>query len=190
MNILPTDANTYALIIVIPQLLQQFQVFHREVCLVLSIFFEALRHVSLCQWHQISLHPVCSLLDCALLQPDLDALSSRSTHWKLMFNETKCSLLSIGSRHTSSEPSDHQYTINGISVSSSQQKDLGIISSNLSWTHHISKIVSNAYEVLCLLRRSFCSSNNTITKKRLYISLVRSQLLYGSQIWRPCSWKT
>ena len=108
-----------------------------------------------------------------------------------MFNETKCSLLSIGSRHTSTEPSDHQYTINGLSVSSSsQQKDLGIIiSSDLSWTHHISMIVSNAYKVLCLLCRLFCSSNNTITKKRLYISLVRSQILYGSQIWRSLQLK-
>ena len=40
-----------------------------------------------------------------------------------------------------------------------------------------------------LLRRSFYFSNNTATKKKLYISLVRSQLLYGSQIWRPVQLK-
>ena len=137
------------------------------------------------------LRSVCSPLDCTLLQSDLDALSSWSTQWKLMFNETKCSLLSIYSRHTPTEPSDHQYIINGLPISlNSQQKDLGItISSDLSWSHHISKIVSNAYKVLCLLRRTFCSSNNISTKKRLYISLVRSQLLYGSQIWRPTQLK-
>ena len=42
---------------------------------------------------------------------------------------------------------------------------------------------------LCVARvlwfcRTFCSSNNFTTKKRLDISLVRSQVLYGSQIWR------
>ena len=36
-----------------------------------------------------------------------------------------------------------------------------------------------------ILRRSFCSSNNISTKKLLYISLVRSQLVYCSQVWRP-----
>ena len=54
-----------------------------------------------------------------------------------------------------------------------------------SWSHHIAKITSKAYKILGLLRRTFSSSSDITTKKRLYISLVRSQLLYGSQIWRP-----
>ena len=67
-----------------------------------------------------------------------------------------------------------------------QQRDLGIIiSSDLSWSCHICRIVSKAYKILHLLRRTFCSSNDITTKKRLYISLVRSQVMYGSQIWRP-----
>ena len=108
-----------------------------------------------------------------------------------MFNETKCSLLSNISGHTSAEQSECQYFINERPISSSnQQKDLGIIiSSNLSWSHHASKITSKAYKILGLLRRTFCSTNNVPTKKRLYISLVRSQLLYGSQIWRPLQLK-
>ena len=64
-----------------------------------------------------------------------------------------------------------------------------MISSNLSWSHHASKITSKAYEILGLFCRTFCSTNNVPTKKRLYISLVRSQLLYGSQIWRPLQLK-
>ena len=138
------------------------------------------------------LRPIRSPHDCIQLQSDLDALYSWSSDWKLMFNETKCSLLSIVSGHTSAEQRERQYFINERPISSSnQQKDLGIIilSSNLSWSHHASKITSKAYKILGLLRCTFCSTNNVPTKKGLYISLVRSQLLYGSQIWRPLQLK-
>ena len=137
------------------------------------------------------LRPICSPHDCIQLQSDLDALSSWSTKWKLLFNETKCSLLSIASGHAQTEQSEHQYFINDQPISTSNlQKDLGIImSSSLSWSYHISKITSKAYKILGLLRRTFGSTNNVTTKKRLYISLVRSQLLYGSQIWRPLQLK-
>ena len=132
------------------------------------------------------LRQISSSHDHLLLQSDLDILSTWSTEWKLTFNETKCSLLSFISS-ASTNQSDHQYRINGIAISSSnQQKDLGVlVSSDLSWSHHIANLTSKAYKILRLLRRTFSPSIDITTKKRLYISLVRSQLLYGSQIWRP-----
>ena len=46
-------------------------------------------------------------------------------------------------------------------------------------------ILSKAYRKLGLVRRTFSVYCTVSTRKKLYISLIRSQLIYGSQIWRP-----
>ena len=60
-----------------------------------------------------------------------------------------------------------------------------MMTSDTSWSNHIALISSKAYKKLGLLRRTFCSTNSIWAKKSLYLSLVRSQLVYCSQIWRP-----
>ena len=66
-----------------------------------------------------------------------------------------------------------------------QHKDLGVtFSTDLHWTEHYNTIIAKAYQTLALLCRTF-NVNSIPTKKQLYISLVRSQLLYCSQLWRP-----
>ena len=99
------------------------------------------------------------------------------------FNESKCSLVRFGPMSSSS----HVYSINSCEIQSdSQHKDLGVIvSSNLSWSNHIHYITTKAYKILGLLRRAFRNCSPVLSKKLLYISLVRSQLTYGSQVWRP-----
>ena len=65
-------------------------------------------------------------------------------------------------------------------------KDLGIIiTQNLTWENHYKLMSGNAYKILGLIRRSFSGNGPVETRKRLYISLVRSQILYCSQVWRP-----
>ena len=54
-----------------------------------------------------------------------------------------------------------------------------------SWEKHHKAISSRAYRTLGLIRRTFIHNHLPTTLVKLYISLVRSQLLYCTQIWRP-----
>ena len=65
-------------------------------------------------------------------------------------------------------------------------RDLGVlITDTLSWSDHIHLITSKAYKMLGLIRRSFSNTLSVFNKKSLYVSLVKSHLLYCSVIWRP-----
>ena len=122
--------------------------------------------------------------DASLLQEDISSLYKWTSDWNLKFNTLKCYQMSF----STTEPVIHPaYTINNVAVSTkSCQRDLGIImSSDLSWNLHIDSIIAKAYKILGLLRRTFSNANSPDAKKSLYISLVRSQLAYCSQIWRP-----
>ena len=59
------------------------------------------------------------------------------------------------------------------------------ITSNLSWSLHYDLISSKAYRALHLIRRTISIQSETSTKKSIYITLVRSQVTYCSQVWRP-----
>ena len=81
-------------------------------------------------------------------------------------------------------PYHYEILDHGIPLSNTA-RDLGVhFSADLSWSHHISIIMAKAYKMLGLLRRSL-TCNMLSVRKRLYLSLVRSQLSYGSQVWWP-----
>ena len=62
-------------------------------------------------------------------------------------------------------------------------RDLGVlVSDDLSWSAHYDLLCSRAYKILGLLRRVFNNVFAIAAKKRLYISLVRSQLTYCSVV--------
>ena len=119
--------------------------------------------------------------DVLRLQEDLDNLLSWSHTNKLLFNESKSAHLHFGM-----EVGSHTYQLNGLFITTENCiKDLGVhLSNNLNFSHHYEKIIAGAYRMLGLLRRTF-STPSIYARKQLYLTLVRSQMMYCSQLWRP-----
>ncbi|MCY3929513.1 MAG: reverse transcriptase family protein [Acidobacteria bacterium] len=115
------------------------------------------------------------------LQHDLHNLATWSTTSHLSFNPSKSSHLSFNHRILTS------YNIRGNSINTTHNhKDLGvIISDNLNWNIHHDAILGKAYRTLGLIRRTFSRTISTPAKVKLYTSLIRSQVLYCSPVWRP-----
>ena len=100
---------------------------------------------------------------------------------QLNFNLSKCTHISFKPKIIST------YNLSDTAISSSNfQKDLGLkVSNNLSWANHYDHIISHAYKILGLIGRSFSTYLNLSIKLKLYLTLVRSQLMYCTPIWRP-----
>ena len=128
-------------------------------------------------WH------ISSFNDCQLLQEDLTSIEGWCDEWHLNLNTNKCVALEFSfSEH------DHVvYSLGSQQMSISQcHRDLGIlVCSTLSWANHYSKLCSNAYGSLYMIRRNASSAALSV-RKTLYLSLVRCHLSYCSQLWRPC----
>ena len=121
-------------------------------------------------------------MNSCLLQLDLDNLSDWSQSSDLSFSQNKFVHIHFWKTGTTS----HDYYINRTKIITQEStKDLGVIlSNNLDWSGHYCSITAKAYKILGLLRRYF-KTNSIDAKRKLYISLVKSHLLYCSLIWRP-----
>ena len=127
---------------------------------------------------------ITSLADCFALQKDLNNLAVWCTTWNLTFNKDKCSVVQF---QTKKSTIGFDYLI-GKSVipTKTSHRDLGVfISATLQWKCHYQHILSKSYKMLGLLRRTFSEIHCSRAKRILYLSLIRSQLLYCSPLWRP-----
>ena len=128
--------------------------------------------------------PIANPSDCSLLQ-DLVRLLDCSNKWKRHFNISKCALVRF-SYGTPIFPASPYCMGDQDIVALDCLRDLGVlISDDLSWSAHYDLLCSRDYKILGLLRRVFNNVFAISAKKRLYISLVRSQLMYCSVVWRP-----
>ena len=129
--------------------------------------------------------PITNPSDCSLLQDDLVRLLDWSNKWKLHFNISKYALVNF-SYGTPISPASSYCMGDQDIVALDCLGDLGVlISDDLSWSAHYDLLCSRACKILGLLRRVFNNVFAIAAKKRLYISLVCSQLTYCSVVWRP-----
>ena len=123
--------------------------------------------------------------DFELVQKDIDNLESWLTRYKLLLNPRKCkSLLISRKRVVSSRPCFRVGSCLLERVSSYKYLG-GVISSDLSWSEHVSGVTKKARKQIGLLYRRFYKSTPTETLKTLYTSLICPHLEYAIPVWNP-----
>lgn len=127
---------------------------------------------------------ITSVDDCALLQNDLSILHGWCTRNKLSLNVSKCNVMSYS---TKLSLINYNYMVDGsILDRPSSFRDLGIhFDKELSFVHHITKVVIDSLRTLGLLIRTGRDFSDTNTLKVLYFAFIRSKLEYGSIVWNP-----
>jgi hypothetical protein len=100
--------------------------------------------------------------------------------------KSKCEVRSV-TRNV--KPVKFSYLLKDIPISKTNvQKDLGVvISSNLKWNQHVSMVSAKANKMLGYIKRSSLDIRNEKTRLALYKTMVRSQLVYCTQVWPPQS---
>ena len=114
----------------------------------------------------------------------INTLTNWSSDLKISFHESKCTLLRFCSSpqttYRNNYTSNHQVELSP----TDSHTNLGlVVSADLSWQKPL--ISSCAYRTLGLLRHTFNMTNSVHIRKLLYLSLVRSQLIYCSIIRHP-----
>ena len=127
---------------------------------------------------------ISSNSDASVLQNDLTNFEKNSTNSNLALNPSKCKVLRVTrKRNTIVYPYKLKHTI---LQSTDCERDLEILtSSGLTWSKHVDSQCSKATKALGFVRRSTLDITDPTIRRTLYITLVRSQLCYGSQIWAP-----
>lgn len=132
----------------------------------------------------IEINKKCPRLNHFELKQDLLRVTVWCKNNGLILNSKKCFTITF-SRQCSDYLFD--YDIFGETLSRVNSiRDLGVImDSKLNFQEHIDTVYSEASKNMYFIIRNTKSFKNTKCIRTLYMSLVRSKLTYGSQIWRP-----
>ena len=131
--------------------------------------------------------PISKQEDFFTLQRDIVSIEHWTSNNYLTFNMSKCSYMMISRKRYPTLP-PHPLMLNGQTLKKVECfKYLGLLlSSDLSWTPHITSICSKAKRILGLLYTRFYNFvGDRDTLKQLYLSLVRPHLEYACPVWDP-----
>ena len=102
----------------------------------------------------------------------------------IKFNASKCKVLSVTRKKN---PVSFNYHLGPTSLLRfPQEKDFGVIVTyNFKWNSHNQMVISKANKMLGLLKRTCPLLTKDKIRRSLYLSLVKSQLSYATEIWSP-----
>ena len=82
----------------------------------------------------------------------------------------------------------YPYKLNEAIIESTDcARDLGVLTSTLTWSKQVDHLCNKATKMMGYDRRSTLNIKDTTVRLGLYLCLVRSKLCYRSQIWAPQS---
>ena len=127
---------------------------------------------------------ILSYLDAVNLQQALTNLDSWSLHNNINFNALKCKALSVTRKKN---PVRYDYHLGQADLQRvNGEKDLGvIITSKLTWETQVLMVSARANKLLGLLRRTCPILTDVKVRRSLYLTLVKSQMSYATEVWSP-----
>ena len=130
---------------------------------------------------------IVSVADCEDQQQALTNVDTWSSVNNLNFNASKCKELTVTRKRS---PILHTYQLGSKELLrvQGQEKGLGVtLTSNLSWETHINVIVAKSNKLLGLLKRTCPFLTDVKVRRTLYLSLVKSQVSYATEVWSPAN---
>ena len=124
--------------------------------------------------------------DASDMENDLENFQTSSANANLLFNTDKCKTLRITRKRNRV---DHTYKLQDSALKTTDcERDLDVwTSSTLSWPKQVLHQCAQANKSLGYIRRSTIKIKTISVRRTLYLTLVRSHLVYASQVWAPQS---
>ena len=131
-------------------------------------------------------HVITSAADYSILQDMICRIEQWSSTNYLYLHPSKCKYMTVSRKKSPSLPTEPLQLLGNELERVDCYRYLGVLlTSDLSWSPHVTNICTKARRVLGLLYRRFYGSTSQDSLKQLYLSLVRPHMEYACQVWDP-----